>query len=575
MISPELKRIVYDLGEFKWRLVIVAVSGISMALCVVLVARQTKFILDSMQFKDTAMLQQAAWTTIGLYFLLGIFRYIHIFTMNMTSELVVQKRREMLQEKLMKLSWTFHGSYEMGSGGLISRVMSDVAVLQNGLRLVADLFREPVILIGLLVILFRVNWQLTLTTLILFPILVLFLKWISKTIKKYSILGQKELERVTSTLKETLDGIKVIHSFNLENIMSNKFKVLGLEYLKSRKMVHSRVELSGPVTEFIAASVIMGIAIYIAHQITIGQATFGDFGSYLASLLMMGQPIRKIQESFVRIQETQVSAQRIFEILDDTSEVKESSNPLAFPKNFESIEYKNVSFGYKSQLVVQNFNIKIRKGETVAFVGSSGSGKSTVINLVSRFYDVTSGEITIGDIPIKNIALSDLRSHIAVVSQDVYLFNDTIKANLAFGANDTTEEKISAAAKAAYAEEFILGTDKGYDTIIGERGGLLSGGEKQRLSIARAFLKDAPILVLDEATSALDSTSEQAVQKGLDLLMKGRTVLLVAHRLSTVSKADRIIVMSEGKIIESGTHQELMTQNGTYSGLWSLQQGNS
>ncbi len=575
MISKELKRIVYDLGEFKGRLIVVALSGIAMALCVVFVARQTKYILDAMQFNDTAMLEQAAWTTIGLYFLLGIFRYIHIFTMNMTSELVVQKRREMLQQKLMKLSWTFHGSYQMGSGGLISRVMSDVSVLQNGLRLVADLFREPVILIGLLVILFRVNWQLTLSTLILLPILVLFLKWISKTIKKFSILGQKELERVTSTLKETLDGIKVIHSFNLEKIMAEKFKLLGFEHLKSRKMVHSRVELSGPVTEFIAASVIMGIAIYIAHQITIGQATFGDFGSYLASLLMMGQPIRKIQESFVRIQETQVSAQRIFEILDDESEVLESANPVLFPKNFSAIEYKNVSFGYKSQQVVQNFNIKINKGETVAFVGASGSGKSTVINLISRFYDVSSGEILIGGLPIKNIGLSDLRNHIAVVSQDVYLFNDTIRANLAFGLSDASDEQIRIAARAAHAEDFILGTENGYNTVIGERGGLLSGGEKQRLSIARAFLKNAPILVLDEATSALDSTSEQAVQKGLDQLMKGRTVLLVAHRLSTVSKADRIIVMSDGKIVESGTHQELMTQNGTYSGLWSLQQAES
>lgn len=572
MISKELRRIVYDLGEFKGRLVVVAIFGIAMAACVVLVAAQTKSILDAMQFKDTAMLERAAWTTIALYLFLGVFRYIHIVTMNMTAEFVVQKYRELLQKKLMRLSWTFHGGYEMGAGGLISRVMSDVTVLQNGLRLVADLFREPVILVGLIVNLFLVNWRLTLTTLIIFPILVAFLKWISKTIKKFSILGQKELERVTATLKETLDGIKIIHSFNLEERLANKFKALGLEYLVSRKMVHSRVELSGPVTEFIAATVIMGIAIFIAHEITLGRATFGDFGSYLASLLMMGQPIRKIQESFVRIQETQVSAVRIFEILDDPNEVKESLNPQGFPENFESIEYKNVTFGYKSQKIVENFNLKIKKGETIAFVGASGSGKSTVINLISRFYDVSSGEISIGNLPIKNISLKSLRKNIAVVSQDVYLFNDTIRANLEFGSESATEAELKSAVKHAFAEDFIAKTEKGYDTVIGERGGLLSGGEKQRLSIARAFLKNAPILVLDEATSALDSASELEVQKGLDLLMKGRTVLLVAHRLSTISKADKIIVLQDGKIVETGSHQELMSQNGTYAGLWSIQQ---
>ena len=292
---------------------------------------------------------------------------------------------------------------------------------------------------------------------------------------------------------------------------------------------------------------------------------------FITALLQINEPIKKFQEAYVRIQETRVAATRIFHILGEDSEVAESSQAVEFPTNWNSIIYKNVTFGYGEHPLINHFNLTIRKGQVVAFVGESGSGKSTLANLLARFYDPQDGQILIGQEDIKNIRLAELRKNIGLVSQDVFLFSDTIEKNIQAGANSEAIKDVTPAAKAAFANEFILKLPNQYKTQVGERGNLLSGGEKQRVGIARAFYKDAPILILDEATSALDSVSEVQVQKGLETLMKGRTTFIIAHRLSTIQHADQILVLKKGQIVEQGRHEDLLNQDGEYRRLFQTQ----
>ncbi|MCB0368962.1 MAG: ATP-binding cassette domain-containing protein, partial [Bdellovibrionales bacterium] len=293
--------------------------------------------------------------------------------------------------------------------------------------------------------------------------------------------------------------------------------------------------------------------------------------AYITSFLMMNQPIKKLQESYVRIQETVVAAERVFEIIDNVSTVKESQNPIPFPKNWSKIAYKNVSFKYGSEWILKNISVEIQKGQSVAFVGESGSGKSTIVNLLERFYDPVEGEILIDDTNINQFGLQDLRKNVALVSQDVFLFSDTIENNIHAGDFSKSKETIVEKAKHANAHNFILKTEKGYQSAVGDRGALLSGGEKQRISLARAFFKDASILILDEATSALDSSSEKEVQKGIDELMIGRTSIVIAHRLSTIQNCDRIYVIQKGEIVEQGKFSDLVDNKGEFAKFYHLQ----
>jgi ATP-binding cassette subfamily B protein/subfamily B ATP-binding cassette protein MsbA len=514
---------------------------------------------------------ELALKVFGLYLLGGVCRYFHLYKMNFTGERVIQTLRHRLQQKFMRLNLSFHNNYSSGSGGLISRTMNDLFVVQNGLRMFADFFREPVLLIFLLGYLFYLKWKLTVIIFFVLPVILYFLKVISKTIKTHSIKGQQDLEIITGTLKESLDGVRIIQSFNLEQEMANRFGRQSETYLDSRKKIHQRVELSGPVTEFIASALVLTIYYFVALEISQGLATTGDFVSYLTALILLGPPIKKLQESYVRIQETSASAQRVFQILDEDSEVPQSPLALAFPRDWKKIEYKNVSFRYGHEPIIKNLNLTINRGEIVAFVGASGSGKSTIVNLLGRFFDPTSGTIEIDGVNISHMSLKDLRHHIALVTQDVFLFSDTIENNIWAGDFQKSKDGVVPAAKSANAHTFIEKMPKGYQSSVGDRGNLLSGGEKQRISIARALFKDSPILILDEATSALDSVSEIEVQKGLDHLMEGRTALVIAHRLSTVAKADRIVVLRAGEIVEMGSHAELLEKKSEYWKLYELQ----
>lgn len=567
----EIKKILRELKPHKKIVIIVGIAGIIHATCYSRLALLIKPLFDNLAAaKFEEVLALAPWA-LGFALAAAFGRYFHIYLMNYVAECVVQSIRQKLQRKFMSLNLSFHNNFATGSGGLISRILNDINVIQDGLRMVADIFLHPLLFIFLLSNLFIIDWKLTSITLLILPFLAFFLKQVSRSLKKYLPMGQVALEKMTGTIKESLDGVRIIQSFNLEKMMADKLVNQTSDYLAIRKKVHARVELMGPVTELLATTLVLSILLYSTYEISVGRATPGTFVGFITSLLMVNQPIKKFQESYIRIQQVVVSAQRIFAIIESDEEVLESAAKLPFPAQWDSIKYKDVSFAYGKDMILKNIDLEIKRGEVVALIGASGSGKSTIVNLLERFFDSTSGTIQIGNTDILEMDLKDLRQNIALVTQDVFLFSDTIERNIQAGNFKRKIEDTREMAKLANADSFIQKMANGYQTHVGDRGNLLSGGEKQRISIARAMFKDAPILILDEATSALDTASEIEVQKGLDTLMEGRTAIVVAHRLSTIQKANKIVVLKNGEIVEIGTHSELLERQGEYFRFYSLQ----
>ncbi len=566
----ELKSVLKELYAFKKYLIIVALTGITGAVSKGYISIFIKNLMDA-GAKDPEQLKSLVWVGILLSLTIGISRYFHIFLMNLTAENVSQVLRQKLQAKFMRLDLKFHNNYAAGSGGLISRAMNDIRIVHDGLRLFADLFTAPLLFVVLLVNLFILDSRLVVYILFIAPILAFFLKTTSKGIRQYSISGIEQLEKMTSTIKESLDGVRTIQAFNLEKRLEKRLSLQGAHFVSMRKKIHALIESMGPITEFIATVLVLAVMYYFSVKISKGEASTGVLTGFITALLGLNEPIKKFQEAYVRIQETRVAAARVFQMLDEKSEIEELPEASEFPADWQTIQYKNVNFSYHQENLISGFNLTVHRGQMVAFVGESGSGKSTLANLLARFYDPQAGLISIGQKNIKEIKLSELRRNIGLVSQDVFLFSDTIESNILADHEVTHMTSVKQAAQAAYAHDFIQNLPLQYQTTVGERGNLLSGGEKQRVGIARAFYKDAPILILDEATSALDSVSEEQVQKGLETLMKGRTTFVIAHRLSTIQKADLILVLRKGAIVEQGTHTELLRLKGEYSRLFETQ----
>lgn len=567
----QIKKILAELKPHKKIIAIVGVAGVCHAIAYSQLALLIKPLFDNLAGANFQQVLHLIPFAMGLALVAAIGRYFHIYLMNYVAECVVQGLRQKLQQKFMRLNLSFHNNFATGSGGLLSRILNDINVIQDGLRMVADIFLHPLLFIFLLGNLFYIDWKLTLATLLAVPIIGTFLKNISRSLRKYIPRGQEVLEKMTSTIKESLDGVRIIQSFNLEKVMADRLKAESDEYLAARKLVHARVEAMGPVTELLASTIVMSVLLYTTYEVSQGRATPGTFVGFITSLLMINQPIKKFQESYVRMQQVVVATERVFSIIETEQEVPESQENKAFPVNWEKIVYKNVSFSYGKDMILKGIDLEIKRGEVVALVGASGSGKSTIVNLLERFFDATGGEISVDNTNILDINLKDLRRNVALVTQDVFLFSDTIEKNIQAGNFDRSLEDISKMAKLANAHEFISKMPQGYQTRVGDRGNLLSGGEKQRISIARAMFKNAPILILDEATSALDTASEIEVQKGLDHLMEGRTAIVIAHRLSTIQKADKIVVLKNGHIVEIGSHNSLLSQGGEYYRFHSLQ----
>lgn len=511
------------------------------------------------------------------YAVFGTLRYLNYYKARYFSEVIGNELRYTLLHRLLSLNYRFFSNVQSGSGGLLSRTLNDTMVIQQGLNQYMDLMREPFVALVSLISMFLLNYKLTLICLVFAPVVSFVIRTVSRKLRQLSSTSQDSLDSITKTFKESVDGIRVIHAYNLEDYVRSRFRLKIDHYNSIRKKVAKRLEVSSPINEFLASLVIGGLCLFIGQLSMKGEADLTTFIMFIALAANLEKPTKKIQQAIVGSQQTEVSIGRVFDIIENTDVVDElpQDQQTPFPKNWKTVEFKNVIFKYGDTPVLKGINLKVQRGESIAIIGESGSGKSTLVNLLERFIEPTSGEILIDGINIKNVSLHQLRQEMAYVSQDTFLFDETIEENIRFGSSDRTESELIEAAQKANALKFIEKAPEGFQSRTGERGSNFSGGEKQRLSIARAILKDAPILILDEATSALDSASEAEVQKGISSLLKDRTSFVIAHRLSTIKGAHRIVVMDNGSIIEQGTHDELLTLNKVYSHFYKLQEMSS
>ncbi len=478
--------------------------------------------------------------------------------------------RNDLCERIMRQSAKFHG--EHASGELFARVISDVDRIQAavGDRLV-DLFMQPLTLVALLILLLSTQFKLALVSLVAFPLILWPIVRFGQSMRRKSHRSQERMADLSSLLTEIVRGNQVVKAFGMEDFEIDRFKKATHRHLKVMLRAQMLVSYSSPIVETMAALGGCALMIYCGFLIRAGELTTALFTQFLANLIMLYDPIRRLNKVNLVMQGALAAARRVFDLIAIPIDVVDPENPKPVSGIRDSLTFDRVSFGYGKGLVLKEFSVEIRRGECVALVGRSGAGKSTVANLVPRFFDPEAGAVRIDGTDIREVAIADLRALIGLVPQDTVLFNDTVLANLAYGQSSTPIEKVRQAAVAAYADDFIMELPFGYDTVIGESGKSLSGGQRQRLAIARALLKDAPILILDEATSQLDTESEASIQLALENLMEGRTTLIIAHRLSTVMSADRIVVMDRGEIIEQGRHHDLLESNGAYRRLYDMQ----
>jgi subfamily B ATP-binding cassette protein MsbA len=502
----------------------------------------------------------------------NLFRYFERITASRIKVDVVKNMRMHIFTNTTNLHIGYFNSQRKGD--LISRFTNDVseveAAVVNSLK---SVMKEPVAIIFHFGALFYISTQLTFFTLLVLPITGGVLAEIIKRLKKKAIQSQESLGRIVNILDEVFGGMRVIKAFNARNFVLDRLNRETSYHRKVNLSIAKKNELASPVSETLGIMIMAGI-LYFGGTLVMGDNPILDAESFLTFLAIFAtvlQPAKNFSNGITSVQKGTVSAQRIFDVIDTEPAIKNKSNAIQLNEFSKDIEFKKVSFAYEKELVLQNINLKIEKGKTIALVGPSGGGKSTLADLVPRFYDPTDGDVMIDGISLKDYEIESLRKQMGVVTQESILFNDTIFNNIAFGMEHVKEEDVIHAAKVANAHEFIVQTENGYQTLIGERGSKLSGGQRQRLSIARAVLKNPPILILDEATSALDSESERLVQDALTRLMEHRTSIVIAHRLSTIQHADEIIVIQGGHIVERGTHDQLVLQEGLYKKLNEIQ----
>jgi len=507
---------------------------------------------------------------IMLFFLRGLFSYLGGYLMSRVGMAVVTDLRIDLYKKICYRPLNFFSV--TSTGVLISRVMNDVDRIKSAVsEKLADILSEGFTLIALIIYVFYLNWRLTLITFGSAWIVIFIIAKLGSILRRVSVKSQEQTADMTTILHETITGIRIVKAFVMESFEIERFKKAAKELLNTNLKAARVVMITPALMEFIG-SLMMAVMIYYGGlQIQQGKLTAGFFLTFIFSIYAMYTPIKKLSRVNNVIQEAVSAATRVFSILDMQVEIKEKEDATKLKSLQKSIEYRNIGFGYRGEVTIKNINVKINKGEVLAIVGVSGAGKTTIVNLLPRFYDINTGEILIDGKDIRDVTLNSLREQIGMVTQEVILFNDTVANNIAYGMPDVPMGKIIRAAKVANAHDFIMGLPNKYDTIVGEKGITLSGGERQRIAIARAVFKNPPILILDEATSALDSESEILVQTALNSLMRNRTVLVIAHRLSTVRNADKIIVMKKGQIVEEGRHDALIKLRGEYKRLHDLQ----
>ena len=507
---------------------------------------------------------------IGLAITKGIGRFYQEYYIKTAGQLVVQDLRNGLFSQSMHLSMGFH--VNEAPGRLTSVVLNDVGVLQSSAAdVLVDGVRESVTLVGLVVLAFYKDWRLASVAFTVLPICVIPATQLGRRIRNNTKKSLKSMGFLTGTLQEAFSGIKVIKAFGREETQIKKFKVENKQFYRFLRKAIKYNSLTSPAVEILAALGGGGVVWYGVHRVLSGDMTQGQLFSIVAAIMMMFTPVKRLTRVSNIMQKSVGAAEGVFSLLDEPRDVVDKVDAIEMPRTRGEVVFDNVTFSYSDEPVLTGFSLHANPGEVIALVGPSGAGKSTAAGLMARFYDPQQGSITIDGYNLCDVSLDSLKKNLAFVDQETFLFSGSIRDNIRYGMLDADDQAVVEAARQAYADEFINKLPEGYDTTIGDRGVRLSGGQRQRLCVARALLKDAPILILDEATSALDTESEAMVQKALVNLMKNRTTLVIAHRLSTIMHADRIIVLDQGRVVETGTHQELLAQNGFYRNLYDMQ----
>jgi subfamily B ATP-binding cassette protein MsbA len=507
---------------------------------------------------------------IALYVLKGWASYVQAYKMKKIGQAVVRDIRNDLFAHLQDLSLTFF--HKNTTGSIISRFVNDILLVQESVTMaLASLLRDTLTIICLIGVIFYRDWRLAIIAVVVLPAAIYPITRFGRTSRRVGKKSQVQMGALSSILHESATGAKVVRAFTMEEEEIRRFREensrLYTLYLKMK-----RVEaLSPAVMEVLGSLGAAGVVLFGGYQVISGSLTPGTFFSFLTAVLLLYQPIKRLATVNNRIQEALAASDRIFAILDTKPDIVEKEGAQAVEEVRRSVTFRDVTFGYGEGSVLRRLDLEVKVGEKVAIVGASGAGKSTMVNLIPRFYDTTEGAVLVDGTDVRDLTLRSLRSLIGLVTQETILFNDTIHANIACGRPGASREEVMEAARAAYAHDFITSLSRGYETTVGERGLMISGGERQRICIARAILKDAPILILDEATSALDSEAAKIVQEALENLLQGKTAFIIAHSFATVLKADRIAVLDEGRIVQEGTHQELMAKSPLYRRLYELQ----
>ena len=522
--------------------------------------------------KDESLLLVLPIAILAVAVLKGVFNYGQNYLMNFVGNQVIGDIREQLFSKLVRLPVHYHDSNT--SGRLVSRVINDVNQMANAVTgVLKDLFQQGLTFLAMIGVIIYQNWKLAAVSMIVVPLSVVTMARMGRRLRSLATRGQERMGDMASTLQETLAGIRMVKSFGREDEEAKRFRQSNDAFIHTTMKAIQVSSLGASLMEVIGVLGVAGIIWYGGYLVIHDEMTPGAFFSFLAAMFMAYTPIRRLSGANNTVQQALAAAERVFDVLDLPNEQDASGGTTELPAITRSLEFQQVAFRYEGQgdAALMGIDLTIRAGEVIAFVGSSGSGKTTLVSLLPRFYDPTGGKILIDGVDLLSCSLRSVRGQIGIVSQEVVLFDDTVRNNIAYGRQGATPEDVTRAAQLAYAHEFIVRMPDGYDTLIGERGLKLSGGERQRLAIARAILRDPPILILDEATSALDTQSERIVQLALGNLMKNRTTLVVAHRLSTIQNATRIVVLDRGRVAEVGSHEELLRKGGMYKRLHAMQ----
>jgi len=571
---PEIKTLYGYLRPFMGRLIVAMICMIIVAFATAFSAYLVKPVLDDIFLKkDVVKLMILPGVVIVLYLVKGVAMYGQRYLMAFIGQRIVADVRRDMYFHLQNLDLTFF--VKNATGVLISRLINDVNLLRGALSgAVTSLLRDFFTIVGLVFVVFYRNWQLACIAMLVLPVAVYPIVAFGRKFFKFSTRSQETIGDLTMIIHEAISGIRIVKAFSMEAYEKKRFSVENERLFNIYMKIQKVRALSSPVMEMLGGVGIAAIIWIGGFQVMKGHATPGTFFSFITALFMLYQPIKKINKSNSAVQEGLAAARRIFDVMAIQPAVKETPGSVPLTRGWKRLTFEDVDFSYGEEPVLSHIAFEMKGGEMVAFVGRSGSGKSTLLNLIPRFYDVTGGQITLDGRDVRQFTIPSLRAQVAMVTQEVILFNDTVRNNIAYGNPSVPLEAVKEAGKQANAHDFIMTLPEGYDTVIGERGVKLSGGERQRISIARAILKNAPLLILDEATSSLDAESEVEVQKALNNLMTNRTVLVVAHRLSTIVRADRIYVLEGGRIVEKGTHESLFRTNGVYRQLFDLQMQN-